>query len=63
MADPVQAAQEEVFASLVERKEWRLHHPDLRSFADKEVSFILNSLGVSQKTGFRFIILLDTGNY
>ena len=26
MADPVHAAQEEVFASLVERKKWRLHH-------------------------------------
>ena len=26
MTDPVQAAQEDVFASLVERKKWRLHH-------------------------------------
>jgi phosphonate transport system permease protein len=26
MADPVQADQEDVFASLVERKKWRLHH-------------------------------------
>ena len=26
MVDPVQAAEEDVFASLVERKKWRLHH-------------------------------------
>ena len=26
MADPVQAAEEDVFALLVERKKWRLHH-------------------------------------
>ena len=26
MADPVQAAEEDVFASLVGRKKWRLHH-------------------------------------
>ena len=44
-------------------KEWQLRHPDLHSFADKVVALDLNSLGLSQKTSFRFIVLLDIRNY